>query len=77
MLLFAGDTAPLPVAGSRTAAAARPMAVRGTPTSFKVSPHPYQHCCVTKQPLQIINDELCLVALPCCTVFAAQCKSIH
>lgn len=32
----AGDTAPMPVAGSQSVAAARPMPVRGTPTSFKV-----------------------------------------
>ena len=34
----AGDAAPLPIAGSRNVGASRPMAVRGTPTSFKVPP---------------------------------------
>ncbi|KAL3147971.1 hypothetical protein ABBQ38_014266 [Trebouxia sp. C0009 RCD-2024] len=34
-VLMPGDAAPLPIAGSRSVAASRPMAVRGTPTSFK------------------------------------------
>lgn len=34
-MLMPGDTAPMPVAGSQSVAAARPMPVRGTPTSFK------------------------------------------
>lgn len=44
LLSAAGDTAPLPVAGSRSAAAARPMAVRGTPTSFKVNVWRFCRC---------------------------------
>lgn len=65
----AGDAAPLPIAGSRSVAASRPMAVRGTPTSFKVGPllkhacllcHNELHSCTRGTKCKVFGAVICL-----------------